>query len=445
MSISKPAIQRRSLRLAILNRHFWPIANSSEMEVTWLQTALVDEGHDVDVITIRWQKYWPEKFVFRGSQIYRLAKPLSGPFGKYRFNKALSAHLMEKQYDAMIAFGLGDDACTAALGFGSSIPVVLRVTAAAIDELRSFGKREADALMAAVRILVDNESTKTAILNRVSEVEGKVIVASSCIDLDLDMAADLAEGRTVEPFRSLARQSGSRTALSDAHPILQIEPHQPLVVTCMSMINDLGVCDLVKAWKMIQRRHCMARLWIIGEGKGAKNVWDEILEQDLVYTAIMPGFFDQMSEILQAADLYIHPTRTGLDCCLLEAARAHGVCTISTATHDRLIEVAQDGRRAPGDKGSDKGGNTNESATDMPFVHCYENGLLVPRHSPETLAESILYALGDGDFRFRVGNQSRKKFAERLTSGALVEPYLEAVEPRRLLAAAEKKTIEASS
>lgn len=424
MSISKPVIQRKPLRLAILNRHFWPIANSSEMEVTWLQSALVGAGHDVDVITVRWQKYWPEKFVFRGSHIYRLAKPLSGPFGKYRFNKALSAHLLEKQYDAVIAFGLGDDACTAALGFSGSIPVVLRVTSAAIDELRSFGKREADALMAAVRILVDNESTGTAILNRVPEVDGKVFVAPSCIDLDPDMVGDLAEGRAVEPFRSLVRQSGSRSALSDAHPILQIEPHQPLVVTCMSMANDHGVCDLVKAWKVIQRRHCMARLWIIGEGRGSKKVWDEILEQDLVYAAIMPGFFDCMTEIFQAADLYIHPTRTGLDCCLLEAARAHGMCTISTATHDQLSKVAE--------------------ATNLPFVHCPENGLLVPRHSLETLAESILYALGDGDFRFRVGNHCRKKFAEKLAAGALVEPYLEAVEPSRLVAAAENSQIEAS-
>jgi hypothetical protein len=96
MSITTPAIQRKPLRLAILNRHFWPISNSAEMEVAWLQSTLVNSGHDVDVVTIRWQKFWPEQFVFRGSQVYRLSKPLSGPFGKYRFNKALTAHLVEK-------------------------------------------------------------------------------------------------------------------------------------------------------------------------------------------------------------------------------------------------------------------------------------------------------------------------------------------------------------
>ena len=436
MSISTPAIERKPLRLAILNRHFWPIVNSSEMEVNWLQMAVASEGYEVDVVTVRWQKNWPEKFVFRGSQVYRLTKPLSGPFGKYRFNKALSAHLIEKQYDRIIAFGPGDDACTAALGFGNSIPVMLRVSAAAIDELRSFGKREAESLMAAARILVDTESTKTTILNRVPEVEGKVVVATSCIDLDADMKADIAEGRSVEPFRSLTKQSHARTALSDAHPILQIEPHQPLVVTCMSMENDLGVCDLVKAWKMIQRQHCTARLWIIGEGKGSRRIWDEILEQDLVYTAIMPGFFDNLSEIFQAADLYIHPSRTGLECCALEAARAHGVCTISTATHDRIVDVAKGGHALVGD--------TDGGARELPFVHCQEKGLLIPRQSPETLTESILYALNDGDFRFRIGNQSRKYLAEKLAVDSLVEPYLKAVEPSRLVSTAENNEIETS-
>ena len=408
------------------------------MEVAWLQTALVDEGHDVDVITVRWHKSWPEKFVFRASQVYRLAKPLSGPFGRYRFNKALSAHLIDQQYDGIITFGLGDATCTAALGFGDSVSVVIRVTAAAIDELKSFGKKEADALMAAARILVDNEATKTAILNRVPEVEEKLVVAPSCIDLDEDLVADVAQGHSVEPFRSLVRQSGSRAALSDAHPILQIEPHQPLVVTCMTMEKDHGVCDLVKAWKVIQRQHCTARLWIIGEGRESKKVWDEILEQDLVYTAIMPGFFDRLSEIFQAADLYVHPTRTGLDCCLLEAARAHGLCTISTATRDRMIEMGSKGGEAVGDS------DTDDSATDLPFVHCNKDGLLVPRHSPKTLAASILYALNDGDFRFRVGNQSRKKLAEKLANGSLVDPYLEATRSARFVTAVENSKIEAS-
>ncbi len=436
MSISTPAIPRKPLRLAILNRHFWPISNSAEMEVAWLQTALVNDGHDVDVVTVRWQKYWPEKFVFRGSQVYRLSKPLSGPFGKYRFNKALSAHLVNRTYDGIITFGLGDATCTAALGFGDSVSLVIRVTAAAIDELKSFGKREADALMAATRILVDSESTQTAILNRVPEVEGKVFVAASCIDLDADMVADVAQRQPVEPFRSLVRQSGSRAALSDAHPILQIEPHQPLVVTCMAMEDDRGVCDLVKAWKVIQRQHCTARLWVLGEGKASKKVWDEILEQDLVYTAIMPGFFDCLSEIFQAADLYVHPARSGLACCVLESARAHGVCAISTATRDRMIEVGRERREVAR--------GISDSAKDLPFVHCPKDGLLVPRQSPETLAGSILFALADGDFRFRVGNQSRKKFAERLAIGSLADPYLEAIGASHLVAAAENSNVEAS-
>jgi glycosyltransferase involved in cell wall biosynthesis len=198
----------------------------------------------------------------------------------------------------------------------------------------------------------------------------------------------------------------------------------------MSMATDQGVCDLVKAWKLVQRQHAMARLWIIGESKGSKRVWDEILEQDLVYTAIMPGFFDQISEIFQAADVYVHPTRAGLDCCLLESARAHGVCTISTATHAELSDLSEAAKTS--------------HERDPPFIHCRESGLRVPRHSPESLAASILHALDDGDFRFRVGNLSRKSFAEKLTAGASVEPYIEAFSPVATAAIAPHNPIETS-
>lgn len=431
MPVNPPAHPRTPRRLAILNRHFWPISNSSEMEVAWLQTALMTAGCQVDVITIRWQKYWPEKFVFRGGQVYRLPKPMSGPFGKFRSGKALSAHLIKKQYDGLIAFGLGDDACTVVSGFGGSVPVVLRITSAALNGLKSFGKRETETLLMAARILVDGDATRKAILSWVPEVEEKVFIASSCIECDEDLIEDVVQQRSVAPFRSLARQACSRAALSDAHPILQIAPHQPLVVTAMSMDHDRGVCDLVKAWKLIQRRHCMARLWIIGEGKGSKQVWDEILEQDLVYTAIMPGFFDHLSEVFQATDLYIHPARTSLECCVLDAARAHGVCTISTATHDHLLAVANVQSNSEASRGEIRQG------IDQSFVHCPKKGLLVPRQSPETLAASVAGVLGDGDFRFRVGSQTRKYFAEKLFHHAQVEPYLKVFETSRLVSTAE--------
>ena len=411
------------MRLAILNRHFWPISNSAEMEVAWLATAIADAGVDVDVLTVRWQKFWPERLVYRGANVLRLPKPLSGPFGKYRFNKALIAHLVNKNYDGLIAFGLDEDACTAAVGFGNQMPVDLRVTSGHLDAMgalnggKSFGRRAVAACEAATRILVDCADTGTAIARQFPDpkpIEQKIVVVPSCIEIDADFVADLAEGADVTPFRTPARQFSARAALSDAHPILQIDPYQSLVVTCTSMASDLGACDLVKAWKEVQLVDPLSRLWIIGEDKTSNKVWNTILENDLVYTAIMPGFFDHLSAIFQAADVYVHPTRSGLSCCLRDAAAAHGLCTIATETETTLQEIASQSVQTPAD------------LAEQPFVQSTAGGLLVGRQSPSSLANAITYALEHSDFRMRVGNQSRRMFAEEIKQQPRVNRWLDA-------------------
>ena len=420
------ATERPSLRLAILNRHFWPISNSAEMEVAWLATAIADAGVDVDVLTVRWQKFWPERLVYRGANVLRLPKPLSGPFGKYRFNKALIAHLVNENYDGLIAFGLDEDACTAAVGFGKQMPVDLRVTLGHLDTMgslnggKSFGRRTVAACQAATRILVDCEETGIAITRQFADpkpIEQKIVVVPSCVEIDADFVADLADGKTVSPFRTPARQFSSRAALSDAHPILQIDPYQALVVTCTSMANDLGICDLVKAWKEVQSVDPLSRLWIIGEDKVSNKVWNTILENDLVYTAIMPGFFDHLSEIFQAADVYVHPTRSGLSCCLLDAAAAHGVCTIATETETGLQEIAAQFAQIS---------QMPSDLADQAFVQRPAGGLLVGRQSPSSLANAITYALQHPDFRARVGSQSRRSFASEIAQQPRVNRWLDA-------------------
>ena len=409
-----PAHQTKPRRLAILNRHFWPISNASEMEVAWLQNAIAATGLSVEVITVRWQKHWPEKFVFRQNLVHRLPKPLSGPFGKHRFNKALLVHLIDHQYDGLITFGLGDEVCQTAHALKHELPIVMRITAAALAEVKSLGNRELQTLMSASAILADSASTRDTLLAGIPEIEDRLSVAAPCIDIDDELSSGLHDGQ-VDPFRSPVRQLSARAALSDAHPILQIQSRQPLVVTGMSMDSELGVCDLVKAWKTVQHRLGTARLWIIGEGRLSRRVWDSILKHDLIYTAIMPGFFDHFDAIFQSADLYVHPARTDSPCCLLDAARAHGVCSISTASDAEMRDIL--------DQHVDQ-----ERHTDRPFVHAPQRGLLVPRAASNVMSAAILAALADDDFRLRVGNQTRHHCAQQFARSNPVFSYLQPFE-----------------
>lgn len=400
------------MRLAILNRHFWPVSGSAEMEVAYLTQSLLEHSRkehsrnsqlrcSVDIVTVRSQKHWPACSVYRGATIHRIAKPPVGPFGRYRATRLLTSHLVQQNYDAIIAFGLDDDTCTAASVTGDRAPLVLRVTGQHLAYPQKPNSRQMEAVSMAGSIFTDSETTRRQFCERFDNVAGKTFVLPPLI-------APVFASEDA-PIRSLNRQSTSRIALSDAHPILQIEPQKPLVVTCTSQDDQSGLRDLVIAWKPIQRAWPLARLWIIGAGTETGKIWDEIVEQELVYTAIMPGFFDSLEEVFKAADLYVHPTHCEVTCSLLQSARASGLCSIATADQQVLSHLA-------GDQGSPS-----------PFQHDPSQGLLVKRHSPTDLTATIEHALRHFDFRTRIGNQTRQHVADANTQEQIVERWLDSV------------------
>ena len=224
------------------------------------------------------------------------------------------------------------------------------------------------------------------------------------------MAATPEDYIEAEPNAAI-RKTAARVALSDAHPILQIEADQPLVITCAPMENDLGVCDLVRAWKTVQRKHTKARLWILGEGKLSGTVWDEILEHELVYTVIMPGFFDNLSLVLNAADLYVHPLRTQSACCVLQTAKAMGICTVETASLDELKSATK----------------TESTRT---FVENPDRGLLMPRETPAALSATIDYLFEHPEFATDFALETQRRLLNRSALTRVTADYLiESPEP----------------
>ncbi len=394
-----PSIENRSepLKLAVINRKFWPVCGAAELEVANLCRALTAEHHHVDILTVRWQKHWPSEFRYHDCDVYRLTKLSSGPFGTFRFLKSLTSHLGQRDYDRVIVFGLGEEAWTVATTIDDATSLVLRVTQLHLSNIQDFTTRQSETLKSAVSILVDTPATADFIRRHRPEVTDRIRVVAplpatpeDCIEVQRDVAA----GKTA-----------ARVALSDAHPILQIDANQPLVITCAPMENDLGVCDLVRAWQTVQRKHTMARLWILGEGKLSGTVWDEILEHELVYTVIMPGFFDNLSLVLNAADLYVHPLRTQSACCVLETAKAMGICTIETASLEELKSAAK-------------------SESTRAFIEDPNRGLMVPRETPAALSTTIDYLFQHPEFATDFGLETQRRLLNRSALVRAAEEYL---------------------
>ena len=373
------------LRLAIVTRRFWPYCGPAELAAGEIAEAMLRAGHHVEILTVRWEKNWPRKFVFREIGVTRLGRPVTGPWATFRFLRSLSRYVKEVDLNGIIVYGLQEESWAAIRNFARQLPVVVRVDQSAVTgEFRSqFSGRQLAALNSVKRVLVDSHWTSTQLAKNNAITAGLMSVVPEAVEIDPTFQ------------RSLSRQGTSRMALSDAHPILQIEATQPLVVCGAPLNGDRGLFDLLETWPRVLDRFPTARLWILGDGVKGRQVWERIVELNLANSVIMPGFFDDFSDIFQAADVYVHPLRSDASCGCLVRALAAGVCTVATttlATEDLMTKNV--------------------------------NGLLTPTENPSALAEAIHLALNSSDLRDRLGQSARSIVPERFDIDKLVSAYL---------------------
>ena len=373
-------------RLAIVTRRFWPHCGPVEIGVGEIAAAIRRAGHDVEILTVRWEKSWPRNFSFREVDVTRLGRPASGPWGMYRFVRTFSRHIRDSNYDGAIVFGLSDESWAAIRSCVKKIPVTVRIDYNDLNPqgLTQFNSRQLSALQSVTRILVDSQHTRECLIRHNDISTDLISVVPACVEVDPSYQ------------RTLVRQNAARMALSDAHPILMVEAAQPLVVCGSPIFGDSGMFDLVEAWKLVLRRFPQARLWILGDGAKARQVWEFICDLNLANSIVMPGYFDDLSDVFQAANLYVHPLRSDGGCSCLVRALACGVCTIATATR---------------------------ATTEL--IDKNVNGWLTTADNPTALAEAIGLGLNSSDLRDRLGRAAIARANEQFNLDERVTSYLE--------------------
>ena len=373
-------------RIAIVTRCFWPISGPTELAVAKLANELKSAGHTVEIFTLRWQKGWPSKLSYSEIPVHRVSKPTSGPWGSFRSTRGLARLLVDFQPTGIIAFGCGEETWSLARTFAGQIPIVVRMDQhliASDASPRMTRMRQAEAYSAANAILADCSVTAQQVLHVCPDAATKIQTVPDLFD-------------TVDPAdRTIARQSESRNALAEAHPVLNTETGHPLVVCASPLTDDGGVFDLVRAWPRVAEQFPKARLWLLGQGPRGQAVWDEINELDLVYTVIMPGFFDDLCVVLLAADLYVHPLRDiGYDSNLSRAILA-GVCPIGTQACQTAGTILDN-----------------------------ETGLIVPPENTCALGDAISNTLARPDLRQRLGTAGHRRHAASQQAENVLAQYL---------------------
>ena len=338
----------------------------------------------VEILTTRWEHRWSKSFLFRGVPVTRLPTASNGPWGNFRSHRALSRQLLSENFDGVLLFGLEDgfEVIVATLG-KTKTKIVLRLDDS-VGHQALWANNLSKKTLAALQTIDSIVCTTSVLQQR--------LLAAGVQNENLTVIPDGTPQRTGQ-LRTQNQQSLARMALSEAHPVFAIDRDQPLVVTGVPLNGDAGIFDLVHAWKKVVRQMPKARLWIMGDGPQGKKLWGQITSENLVYSAIMPGFIDCLDDLFDAADLYAHPARDEVGGAYMTRALASGVCPVTT---DDLNGRIRDG----------------------------VSGKVVPKQDPGRMASTIIELIENSSLRNELGYAARMSVANDMSIETTNTQYL---------------------
>jgi glycosyltransferase involved in cell wall biosynthesis len=117
----------------------------------------------------------------------------------------------------------------------------------------------------------------------------------------------------------------------------------PLAVYAGRLHPSKGLAYLVEAWQTIVGRWPNAKLLMAGEGPERATLMRQIEALDLTGQAVLPGVFDDVDQLLAAADLFVLPSLEGGTSLWLLEGMAAGVPIIAADTQGNRDAIA-DGR-----------------------------------------------------------------------------------------------------
>lgn len=326
-------------RLAVVCRRYWPATGEQVQAIEWLAEGLRRAGHEVTILTAALGKQWPTHVVHREVKVERLAQLHLQPWNTLTYLWSLLSHLRthKNQFDAVIVSGLRYDAYAVVRALrGTSLPVFLWSEGAGIggdiqwQQNSHFGAR-------VVGGCFDGQA-----LFCTSQVAAEELLAHGAPP---EKIVRLSLGITPFPERTIEAKIAARKALGDVNHDLLLDQRSPLAIYHGPLAAGLGLEELVSSWRGVQAKLPTARLWLVGDGDLREKLWNLITDLDLRYRVCMPGVFDDLTELLAAADALVMPHLTSTSHTSMIPALAAGLPVVAgdVPTSRELISHAQEG------------------------------------------------------------------------------------------------------
>ena len=191
------------------------------------------------------------------------------------------------------------------------------------------------------------------------------------------------------------RQARARRTLAAANPQLALNAGATLAVYTGRLHAAKGLRELVTAWIDVSQRLPMARLWLVGDGPEHDALATQIEAAGLAGRVVLAGSFDNVNDVLAAADLFVLPSHEeGLSLALLEAMAAG------------LPIVASD---IPGNRLAIRSGS---------------EGVMVPTGDQTALADAIESMLAEPARAAALGTAARQRAQADFSLDRMVDDYM---------------------
>lgn len=377
-------------RVVLITRRFWPLVGGAESAAARLATELRRQGAHPQILTARWERGWPREIEHAGVPVMRLPQPSLRFWGTMCYMRAIKQFLRDRIHEIDIVYVsmLKHDAFAALVALRNMrIPVILSARGSGDtgdfhwQRTANFGRiirrrcLQADAFVACSRVIHD-EFLRSG--------------------YPADRLIYIPNGVVVPPQRTPPRRLAARRSLSDIEPGLHLEPTAKLVVYTGRLHVGKGLFDLLDAWPQILAAHPAARLWMVGEGPLRHELMTAVHSRALNKSVFLPGAFDSVDEVLDAADVLVLPSyEEGMSNSLLEGMAA-GLPVVAT--------------RIPGN---------------LPLIEHERHGLLVAARDPQALATAICRVLSHSELAQRMGQFARDRVVNEFSIQQTARQHLD--------------------
>lgn len=308
-------------RVLIVTRRYWPLANDAAYRLLHWAGALTRQGYQVTILTARWQMHWPARFTCREIPVVRIEPAPTSPFRVGRYAREVTRWVVghRERFDTIYCDST-DAECQALLAQGEVQPlppIVVR-----FDPTEFLQPYSPDAATPKRALLVCKRA-HAIVVPRPSAQQR--LVTAGVADQRI---ARIADAPLTQVQRSDALRVAARKMLADINRELFLRSTERLVVCPGDLDRRWAIETLIQAIGPLLDRHAFLRLWILGEGSYRARLGETLRYHGWHNLVNLPGSFEDIDEVMRAADLWLLPSQGSGAGWLLPTALVSGLPTL---------------------------------------------------------------------------------------------------------------------